>query len=158
MGLSNNILFFIYASFPKGCEGEGLLGGSVLLIRDLEWQEPHLLTSSCDLVMRLCGLPVRGRGRRLVPWDKSASTQFHTFPWLKQGTGTPLTSGVPVATRKIILEILIICAKAEKEGGHLISYLRDKVESLIFNLTLLCFWSSRSIELLLKHRPKASHC
>lgn len=93
-----------------------------------------------------------------MPWNKSASTQFHTFPWLKQGTGTPLTSDVPVASRKTILEILIICATAEKEGGHLISYLRDKVENLIFSPTLLCFWSSRSIELLLKHRLKELHC
>lgn len=92
-----------------------------------------------------------------MPWNKSASTQFHTFPWLKQGTGTPLTSGVPIASRKMILEILLICAKAEKEGGHL-SHLKDKVENLIFSPMLLCFWSSRSIELLLKHRPKASHC
>ena len=74
-----------------------------------------------------------------MPWNKSASTQFHTFPWLKQGTGTPLTSGVPVASRKMILEILLICAKAEMEGGHLISYLKDKVENLIFSPTLLSF-------------------
>lgn len=93
-----------------------------------------------------------------MPWNKSASTQLHTFLWLKQDTGTPLTSGVPVANRKTILEILIICAKAEKEGGHPISYLRDKVENLICNTTLLCFWSSRSIELLLKHRFKELHC
>lgn len=93
-----------------------------------------------------------------MTWNKSASTQFHTFPWLKQGTGTPLTSSAPVASRKTLLEIMIICAKAEKEGEYLISYLRDKVANLIFNPMLLCFWSSRSIELLLKHRPKALHC
>lgn len=69
-----------------------------------------------------------------MPWNESASTQFHIFPWL------PLISGMSVASRMKTLEKLITCAKAVKEGGHLRSYLRNRVENLIFNRpTLLCF-------------------
>ena len=69
-----------------------------------------------------------------MPWNESASTQFHTFPRL------PLTSGMSVASRKKTLEKLITCAKAVKEGRHLRSYLSNRVENLIFNHpTLLCF-------------------